>query len=43
MSRARKILLKQCHRMGWDNEALWALLAVFSLTLIFQLIERGYF
>lgn len=42
MSRARKILLKQWNRVGWDNEALWALLGVFSLTLVFQLIERGY-
>ena len=42
MSRASKILLRQWHRIGWDNEALWALLGVFSLTLIFQLIERGY-
>ena len=42
MSRASKILLRQYRRVGWDNEALWALLGVFSLTLIFQLIERGY-
>ncbi len=43
MSRARKILLRQWHRIGWDNEALWSLLGVCLLTLIFQLIERGYF
>ena len=42
MSRARNILLRQWHRIGWNNEALWALLGVFSLTLVFQLIERGY-
>ena len=41
MSRVRKILLKQWYKVGWDNEALWALLGVFSLALIYQLIERG--
>jgi hypothetical protein len=33
---------KELEPIGLDSEALWALLGVFSLTLIFQLIERGY-
>ena len=36
MSRARKILLKQYHRVGWDNEALWAFLGVLSLVIILE-------
>ncbi len=36
MSRVRKILLKQYHRVGWDNEALWALLGVLSLVIILE-------
>ena len=42
MPRPRTITLKEYPSMDTENEALWALLGVFSLTLIFQLIERGY-
>lgn len=43
MSRWRTIIKKECQPIGLDSEDLWALLGVFSLALIFQLIERGYF
>jgi hypothetical protein len=43
MSRWWTIIKKECQPIGLDSEALWALLGVFSLALIFQLIERGYF
>ena len=42
MKRVSNILLNQCKSIGWDNEALWGFLGVLSLTLVFQLIERGY-
>ena len=42
MSRWWTIIKKECQPLGLDSEMLWALLGVFSLTLIFQLIERGY-
>jgi hypothetical protein len=40
MSRISKILLRQYHRVGWDNEALWGLIGVFSLVLIMEVITR---
>jgi tetrahydromethanopterin S-methyltransferase subunit G len=42
MSRVSKVLLKLGARVGWDNEALWGLLAALSMVLIFELIGRGY-
>ena len=42
MSRWWTFLKEQCDGVGLDSEALWAFLGVFSLTLIFELIERGY-
>lgn len=42
MSRWWTIIKKECQPLSLDSEALWALLGVFSLTLIFQLMERGF-
>ena len=41
MARARKILLDLYHRVGWDNEALWAFLGVLSLAIILEVYLWG--
>jgi hypothetical protein len=41
MSRISKILLNQWHRVGWDNEALWAFLGVLSMVIILEVYLWG--
>jgi hypothetical protein len=42
MSRWWTLIKEECQPIRLDSEALWGLIGVLSLTLIFQLIERGY-